>query len=276
MFYREAGQFKTSYAADMAVMPLLQDRIGLGVDPVHRRRHHSVFRQQLFAPGGDDSVSDVFVGDDRAQSADRLHRAVVARHRRFHGCGCLRLLQAHDLFPRREHHRLDRDVRLFLGGGWRRVRVAVATYQGLLSCGRNARRAVLPVMVLHSSAVVLQLQLIRRDRGADPHAVRHSDHRRDRDQRHTLLCGARDRRRDDMVCVQSRAWPDRPDVDGGARPGSRRRADRHPLVADQAARLRCLIVLLRRCRGACWFSSGMAAPSPQCSTSTRASSSCSW
>jgi branched-chain amino acid transport system permease protein len=31
MFYREAGQFKTTYAADMAVFPVLQDRIGLGV-----------------------------------------------------------------------------------------------------------------------------------------------------------------------------------------------------------------------------------------------------
>jgi len=29
VFYREAGQFKTSYAADMAVFPLRQDRIGL-------------------------------------------------------------------------------------------------------------------------------------------------------------------------------------------------------------------------------------------------------
>jgi len=31
MFYREAGQFKTSYAADQAVFPLRQDRIGLGL-----------------------------------------------------------------------------------------------------------------------------------------------------------------------------------------------------------------------------------------------------
>ena len=29
MFYREAGQYKTSYRADMAVFPLLQDRIGI-------------------------------------------------------------------------------------------------------------------------------------------------------------------------------------------------------------------------------------------------------
>src|ERR1700686_4457665 len=29
MFYREAGQYKTSYAADMAMFPVLQDRIGI-------------------------------------------------------------------------------------------------------------------------------------------------------------------------------------------------------------------------------------------------------
>jgi branched-chain amino acid transport system permease protein len=31
MLYREAGQYKTNYAADMAVFPILQDRIGLAV-----------------------------------------------------------------------------------------------------------------------------------------------------------------------------------------------------------------------------------------------------
>jgi branched-chain amino acid transport system permease protein len=31
MFYREAGQYKTSYAADMAVFPLRQDRIGIAI-----------------------------------------------------------------------------------------------------------------------------------------------------------------------------------------------------------------------------------------------------
>jgi branched-chain amino acid transport system permease protein len=29
MLYRETGQFKTSYAADAAVFPILQDRIGI-------------------------------------------------------------------------------------------------------------------------------------------------------------------------------------------------------------------------------------------------------
>ena len=31
MFYREAGQFKTNYAADQALFPILQDRIGIVV-----------------------------------------------------------------------------------------------------------------------------------------------------------------------------------------------------------------------------------------------------
>src|SRR5580704_6830808 len=31
MLYREAGQFKTSYAADAAVFPILQDRIGIAI-----------------------------------------------------------------------------------------------------------------------------------------------------------------------------------------------------------------------------------------------------
>ena len=31
MFYREAGQFKTTYAADMAIFPIRQDRIGLAL-----------------------------------------------------------------------------------------------------------------------------------------------------------------------------------------------------------------------------------------------------
>ena len=29
MFYRETGQYKTNYAADMALFPIRQDRIGM-------------------------------------------------------------------------------------------------------------------------------------------------------------------------------------------------------------------------------------------------------
>ena len=31
MFYREAGQFKSSYQADQAIFPILQDKIGMAI-----------------------------------------------------------------------------------------------------------------------------------------------------------------------------------------------------------------------------------------------------
>ena len=31
MFYREAGQYKTTYQADMSIFPILQDRMGLAL-----------------------------------------------------------------------------------------------------------------------------------------------------------------------------------------------------------------------------------------------------
>ena len=31
MLYREAGQYKTSYRADHAIFPLVQDRVGIAV-----------------------------------------------------------------------------------------------------------------------------------------------------------------------------------------------------------------------------------------------------
>ena len=38
MFYREAGQFRTSYAQDSQIFPLRQDRIGMAVMLDRRRR----------------------------------------------------------------------------------------------------------------------------------------------------------------------------------------------------------------------------------------------
>ena len=62
------------------------------------------------------------------------------------------------------------------------------------------------------------------------------------------LVGALDRRADDAPCLQPRPRPHRPHVDGGARHGYRSRTDRHPALPDQAARLRGVLVLLRRGR----------------------------
>ena len=139
-------------------------------------------------------------------------------------------------------------VGLLRGRGRRAVRAAVAAHQGLLSRGRDARGAVLPVVVLHPRAVALQLQRL----GAievptrtlfgipitGPNATPVTRY----------LVVLVDRRRDDLARLQSRARPHRPHVDGGARHGHRRRADRHQALPDQAARLRGVVVLLRRRR----------------------------
>ena len=45
MLYREAGQYKTNYAADMAVFPILQDRIGMAGHFAGRLRGLSACRQ---------------------------------------------------------------------------------------------------------------------------------------------------------------------------------------------------------------------------------------
>ena len=41
MLYREAGQYKTTYAADQALFPILQDRIGIARHPADRVRRAS-------------------------------------------------------------------------------------------------------------------------------------------------------------------------------------------------------------------------------------------
>ena len=58
MFYREAGQFKTSYAADMAIFPIRQDRYRLGADPLRRLRRDPGVRQSVPAQHDHDPVPD--------------------------------------------------------------------------------------------------------------------------------------------------------------------------------------------------------------------------
>ena len=195
----------------------------------------------------------------------------VARHRRVHGGGRLCLLQADDGLSGREHHRLDRRVGLRLGAGRRDLRPADPAHQGLLPRGRDARRAVLPAMVLRPHSLALQLQRLGRDRGADADAVRRRGHRPDRHAVHALFRRARDRRGDDLARFEPGSRPHRPHVDGGARHGHRRRADGHPAAADQAARLRGVVVLLRRRRCAAGVPLVRQRRGRGASTSTRAS-----
>ncbi|CAD5282000.1 conserved hypothetical protein [Bosea sp. EC-HK365B] len=104
-------------------------------------------------------------------------------------------------------------------------------------------------MGLRARALAVQLQRLRRDRGAATHAVRPADHRRGSDTRDPLFRLSRPRRRADLVRFEHRPRQARPLLDGGARHGHRRRADGHQAAQRQAHRLRRLLLFRRGRRG---------------------------
>ena len=92
MLYREAGQFKTTYIADMAVFPIPQDRIAIVLILAAAFVVVPLTASDFVIDSVLTPVPDLLAGGDRAQSAHRLYRAAVARHRRLHGGRRLRLL----------------------------------------------------------------------------------------------------------------------------------------------------------------------------------------
>ena len=195
MLYREVGQYKTSYAADQAMFPILQDKIGIAV-----------------------ILLIAFVGIPLTMSSFTLSSVMIPvlifslaaiglnlltgytglislGTGGFMGVGAYACYKLTTLVPGRQHHPADPVLRLFLGGDRRDVRLAVAAHQGLLSRGRDAGRAVLPVVVLRAAALARQLQRLQRDRSADPQGVRHRGHRPERDADGALSRRALDRRR---------------------------------------------------------------------------------
>ena len=97
MFYREAGQFKTSYAADMAVFPIRQDRIGIARHPGRRLRRPSrcsattSCSTRVMIPFLIFSLAAIGLNILTGYTGPAL-----ARHRRLHGGRRLCLLQADD------------------------------------------------------------------------------------------------------------------------------------------------------------------------------------
>ena len=250
MLYRETGQYKTSYAADMALFPIRQDRIGMMLIlivafVVIPLTMSSFTLSAVMIPILIFSLASI--GLNLLTGYTGLISLGTAG---FMGVGAYATYKLTTYVSRRQHRPADPALRIFLGGGRRDLRIAVAAHQGLLSHRRDARRAVLPVVVLRARAVARELQRLERDRGADPHHVRHSDHRTERDAGDALSRRPDRRRGDDMDRLQYRARPHRPELDGGARHGYRGRTDRHPALPHQAARLRGLVVLLRRRRRA--------------------------
>jgi branched-chain amino acid transport system permease protein len=151
MFYREAGQFKSDYVADQAIFPILQDRIGLAV----------IVTIALVIPltANDFIVNAVMIpfmifalaamGLNLLTGYTGLLSLGTGA---FMGVGAYACYKLTSIFPN-----VNILIWVLLGGGRRHLRFAVTAYQGLLSGHRDARRPVLPGVVLRPHSLALQL-----------------------------------------------------------------------------------------------------------------------
>ena len=182
MLYREAGQFKTSYAADMAIFPIRQDRVALGLLLAFAFIGVPLLATFHIWPLGSDyllraillPVPDPVAGRHRREHPGRLLRADLARQRRLHGDRrLLRLQVRHRRAPaaRLARHRdrdpaaagacLDPARRADVGDRRRPVRHPEPAHQGALPRGGHAGGPVLLRLGVHPREVVHQLRAVR-------------------------------------------------------------------------------------------------------------------
>ena len=166
MLYREAGQFKTSYAGDMAIFPILQDRIGIVVIL-------AVAFVAVPLTGSDFLINAVMIpflifalaaiGLNLLTGYTGLLSLGTGA---FMGVGAYACYKLTTIFPSVNILVWIVASGFFSAAVGVAVRPAVAAHQGLLSRHRDAGRAVLPRMVLRPHPLAVQLQRLRRHRGA--------------------------------------------------------------------------------------------------------------
>ncbi len=228
MFYREAGQFKSTYAADMAVFPIRQDRIGLAIILADRLRRDPLFRGRLLHHLGDDSLPRLLDGGDRAEHPHRLYTGLISLGTAaFMGVGAYACYKLTTVFP---------DVNiivLILASGL--FSAAIGVLFGLPSL--RIKGFYLAVATL-AAQFFLQWAFVRvpwlynyNASGAIEvpqrlvFGVPVTGALAAPETRYFVL--PRPRRGPDLVRLQPGPWQDRALLDGGARHGHRRRADGH-------------------------------------------------
>ena len=194
MLYREVGQYKTSYAADQAMFPILQDKIGILV---------ILFIAFVVIPLTMSSFTissvmiPVLIFSLAAIGLNLLtgYTGLISLGTGgFMGVGAYACYKLTTLFPDANIILPDPVLRILLGGDRRAVRFALVAHQGLLSRGRDFGRAVFPVLVFRAAALARQLQRLQCHRSADPQGVRHRGDRPERDADRALSGRAHHRR----------------------------------------------------------------------------------
>ena len=157
MFYREAGQYKTTYAADMAIFPIRLDRYGVALILV------AAF---LVIPAfGNPFLINTMMIPFLILSLSAIGLNLLTGYTgllslgtgAFMGVGAYACYKLETIFPQVNILVWIISQRPSIGAGRRRVWPAEPAHQGLLSCGGDAGRAVLSRMVLRARALARQL-----------------------------------------------------------------------------------------------------------------------
>ncbi len=161
MFYREAGQYKTTYAADMAIFPIRQDRYGLALIllvafVVVPLTGNQFFLNTMMIPFL--ILSLAAIGLNLLTGYTGLLSLGTGA---FMGVGAYACYKLETFFPQ-----VNILVWIIASGfrvrrRRRRLRPAEPAHQGILSGGGDAGGAVLSRMVLRPGAVAGELQRFR-------------------------------------------------------------------------------------------------------------------
>jgi branched-chain amino acid transport system permease protein len=240
VFYREAGQYKTTYAADMAIFPIRQDRYGMAL---------ILFIAFVLIPAfGNPFLINTMMIPFLIFSLSAIGLNLLTGYTgllslgtgAFMGVGAYACYKLETIFPQ-----VNILVWIIMSGlvsalvgvvfGLPSLRIkgfylAVATLAAQFFLEWCFARVPWLVNYNNSGAIEVPTETLFGLPVTGPTATGRLDHRRS----------------DGLDRFQHRARADRAHVDGGARHGHRRGAYRHPVVARETPRFRRVVVHHRR------------------------------
>ena len=157
MFYREAGEYKTTYAADMAIFPIRQDRYGVALILIVAFLVIPAFGNQFFLNTMMIPFLILSLGAIGLNLLTGYTGLLSLGTGAFMGVGAYACYKLETIFPEVNILVWIIASGLVVGAGRRPLRFAQSAHQGLLSGGGDAGGAVLSPMVLRARALARQL-----------------------------------------------------------------------------------------------------------------------
>ena len=246
MFYREAGQFRTTYAQDFQLLPLRQDRIGMAVLLAVAFIGIPLVADDYLAERHPHSMADPVARRTRPKHPDGLCRPAFPGLGGLHGPRRVRLLQS-DTAHRWHTLLCGRcTLRRVRRSGRNILRPPKSAHPRSLSGGHDTRGAVLHRLGPRQVRLVQELRSCGRHHSTADRHIGTCLHLARRE-----IPGGPGHRRDVDACRKEHgARQHRTRLDGGPRHGRCRRSDGPVAAAHQIAGLCDQLLLLRRGRRA--------------------------